>query len=331
MGERHLGNSWVSGLVLLALVGACGKGDGPVKPKGHEVAGEVVAVEGTALARWFTTTDANERDLEVGGVVFADDTIVTTAGSSITIRITHNQVLWTLGGDKRVALAESASWNASKASGEALLASGPTDETAVAGRHAERSAAGTSATASRAELAAHADEPTSATAMPPTAPPPPAPTETPPPPPAPGGSVGDGSGAGSGSGAGYGYGQGDGHPRKSPPRKTVARQITLSATPVVQGGLDKEVVQSRIKANQAQIRYCYEKALTDKVDLAGKVVVRFTITGQGAVGKVGIIESKVDDAALERCIVAKIKSWKFPAPKDGGEVTVTYPFLFQRE
>ena len=35
-------------------------------------------------------------------------------------------------------------------------------------------------------------------------------------------------------------------------------------------------------------------------------------------------------AEVERCIGAKIRTWKFPKPKGGGIVIVRYPFVFKR-
>lgn len=35
------------------------------------------------------------------------------------------------------------------------------------------------------------------------------------------------------------------------------------------------------------------------------------------------------NANVERCLASKIKRWVFPAPKGGGIVIVTYPFIFK--
>ena len=51
----------------------------------------------------------------------------------------------------------------------------------------------------------------------------------------------------------------------------------------IQGALDKELIRQVIQRNMGQIRYCYEKELQRKPDLAGKVVIRFKISGSGQV------------------------------------------------
>ena len=35
------------------------------------------------------------------------------------------------------------------------------------------------------------------------------------------------------------------------------------------------------------------------------------------------------DDDFAKCIVERAQSWRFPAPKGGGEVQFAYPFIFQ--
>lgn len=97
----------------------------------------------------------------------------------------------------------------------------------------------------------------------------------------------------------------------------------------VTGGLDRDVIAQYIKTQFGQILYCYERQLSANPDLYGKVAVKFTIAGTGKVETQTINETTLKDKSVEGCILNKIAQWKFPEPKGGTKVLVTYPFLFK--
>ncbi len=146
---------------LLAVV-ACGNDSKPAVPADDEPAGEVLQIEGKVTAEGNGDGDEAIRALAVGDKVYARDTIVTGDGASVTIRLFHNNAEWTLGADKRRELRQSAAWKAPKQENEDLLSSGEGSQTAAAGRHAEKEAAGTRATAA-VEVAAEPESEPEAT------------------------------------------------------------------------------------------------------------------------------------------------------------------------
>ncbi|AZZ37211.1 hypothetical protein CIK05_10575 [Bdellovibrio sp. qaytius] len=97
----------------------------------------------------------------------------------------------------------------------------------------------------------------------------------------------------------------------------------------VSGGLDREVIAQYIKSQLGQILYCYERQLSANPDLYGKVAVKFTIAGTGQVETQAINQTTLKSVPVEGCILSKIAKWKFPEPKGGTKVVVTYPFLFK--
>ena len=97
----------------------------------------------------------------------------------------------------------------------------------------------------------------------------------------------------------------------------------------VAGGLDRDVIAQYIKSQLGYILYCYERQLSAKPSLQGKVSVKFTIAGDGYVNTQRINDSTMGDSTVEGCMLSKIAKWKFPAPKGGTQVIVTYPFLFK--
>ncbi|ABF92113.1 FHA/TonB domain protein [Myxococcus xanthus DK 1622] len=108
--------------------------------------------------------------------------------------------------------------------------------------------------------------------------------------------------------------------------KSITKVIPGKTTVV--GGLDKDVIAKVIRRHQGEIKYCYESELNKDPSLAGKVAVSFVIDPAGAVSDASVSETTLNNAAAERCMLSRIRRWKFPEPKGGGVVSVTYPWLF---
>lgn len=134
------------------------------------------------------------------------------------------------------------------------------------------------------------------------------------------GSIGTiGHGAGSGSGSGYGSGAGGGQTKG----RVAAATATTSGS-----GLAQEVIARVVRGSLGQMTSCYEKAMTKSPTLQGKVAVKFTIDGKGAVLSAAPGDTNITDAEMVTCVVAAVKRMSFPAPDGGGVVVVTYPFVF---
>ena len=101
--------------------------------------------------------------------------------------------------------------------------------------------------------------------------------------------------------------------------------------PDVRGeGLPRDVVARVIARHQSEIRYCYERALQHTAGLGGKVAVVFTIDATGSVAQVDVAESGLGSPEVESCMTSRIGRWKFPEPKGGGVVSVSYPWVFHQ-
>ncbi len=96
-----------------------------------------------------------------------------------------------------------------------------------------------------------------------------------------------------------------------------------------QGGLDKALIAAVVQANLGQIKNCYEKRLVVDPNLAGKIVAQWVIDKDGLVPSTSLKSTTMNSAPVENCILGKIKTWKFPQPRGGGKVIVSYPFLFK--
>ncbi|MBI5526011.1 MAG: AgmX/PglI C-terminal domain-containing protein [Deltaproteobacteria bacterium] len=96
----------------------------------------------------------------------------------------------------------------------------------------------------------------------------------------------------------------------------------------VSGGLEKEVVGKVIRMHHQQAKYCYDRELTKNPNLFGKITVQFVIGSTGTVADARVSATEMNSEAVEDCLIRRVKTWFFPAPRGGGQVFVTYPFVF---
>ncbi|RJO63143.1 MAG: energy transducer TonB [Myxococcales bacterium] len=96
----------------------------------------------------------------------------------------------------------------------------------------------------------------------------------------------------------------------------------------VDGSLDADSIKSIVGRNLPSIKHCYEQQLRRNPKLAGKVTVEVTVAATGAVTRVEIVGSTLNDRTVEDCIASTIRRWRFSKP-EGGEVVFTYPFIFE--
>jgi len=101
--------------------------------------------------------------------------------------------------------------------------------------------------------------------------------------------------------------------------------------------LDPQYIQEAIREQLVPVAVeCYESALEDEPELAGQLLVEFTIVGAEEVG--GIVEdaliqddSTLDNAFVRECIRESVMAVSFEPPEAGGEIKVVYPINFEPE
>ncbi len=111
--------------------------------------------------------------------------------------------------------------------------------------------------------------------------------------------------------------------RRSPADEAAA---TTPRDAVVMGSLDKSAIRQVIQRNLGPIQNCFSRALQSNPNAGGRGTVTFTIRPDGSVSDV---DGRFSDAELGGCVAAQAGRWQFPAPKGGGVVRVTYPFVFK--
>ncbi|HVG60641.1 MAG TPA: AgmX/PglI C-terminal domain-containing protein, partial [Hyalangium sp.] len=95
--------------------------------------------------------------------------------------------------------------------------------------------------------------------------------------------------------------------------------------------VDKEDIRRAIQTVVPLIRQCFED-VAERHPGPQTVKLKFTIEGQGLTGyfKDGeVVDSSIQDPFALACFLDSLVDVRFPAPRGGGRVTITYPFHFQ--
>jgi TonB family protein len=89
----------------------------------------------------------------------------------------------------------------------------------------------------------------------------------------------------------------------------------------------REEIELIFDRNKGSIYALYSRALRERPELQGKMVLEFTIAPSGEVTMCRIVSSELNDPELEKKIVARVRLFRFEA-KDVESVTTTKPIDF---
>ena len=94
--------------------------------------------------------------------------------------------------------------------------------------------------------------------------------------------------------------------------------------------IDQDAVARVLQAHTAEVSACYETALLSHEGLKGTARLEWRIDGSGNVASARLLRGTLQDGgAVTSCIIAKLKTWRFPASR-GGQVIVSNNFVFQQ-
>lgn len=95
------------------------------------------------------------------------------------------------------------------------------------------------------------------------------------------------------------------------------------------GKLDGSSVTRVFKRRSRAFRACYESRLKVNPNISGKVVIKFTIGTAGRITNIRVASNSTGDSAVGKCIVGKVRGWRFDRPESGA-VTFTYPIVLSK-
>lgn len=104
-----------------------------------------------------------------------------------------------------------------------------------------------------------------------------------------------------------------------PPRRAalVAAPAPAPLPAASRGSLGSTAVGRFVRERNAQLQFCYEDARTADAALAGTIAVAVTLDDAGRVAASDIARRSWsgDGGAVERCVLATVRRWRFPAPE----------------
>jgi TonB family protein len=93
------------------------------------------------------------------------------------------------------------------------------------------------------------------------------------------------------------------------------------------GTVDQDSLQRTLRRKRADIERCYERALAGDPELAGRILIEFTIGSDGRVSSASLRENSVG-SAVGSCIEGRVRRWRFDPP-EGGNATVRVPYILE--
>lgn len=106
------------------------------------------------------------------------------------------------------------------------------------------------------------------------------------------------------------------------------KELTLKrvATDGGTSSIEKETFKAIIRRQQNEVKFCYERELQEKPNLAGTITVSWLVTELGRVTEAEVTEDTMKDAAVVRCILRRVQRWRFP--ESSQTTAISFPWVF---
>ena len=98
--------------------------------------------------------------------------------------------------------------------------------------------------------------------------------------------------------------------------------------PVVSGAIEPSAIKRVIHRSVGKFRFCYLRQLQQEPSLAGGVTVKFSVNSRGRVSLARAVSDTASpkELAVGRCFARILRRIRFPRPRGGASVSVSYPF-----
>ncbi|MFO0651190.1 MAG: AgmX/PglI C-terminal domain-containing protein [Polyangiales bacterium] len=95
------------------------------------------------------------------------------------------------------------------------------------------------------------------------------------------------------------------------------------------GELSPTEVRAVVVRHLGAVNRCHERGLAVAPHASGVVFVRFEIGADGRVIDASVASNTYPVEGVAECIATATRAWVFPPPREGGPVTVDYPFTLE--
>lgn len=124
-------------------------------------------------------------------------------------------------------------------------------------------------------------------------------------------------------------GAGSAHIERKGSIRLVLENAGISGNAAGSAARSQEEISRIITGHTAAVEYCYKKETKLNPNLAGYILVEFSIGSNGRVKNAQVIQSSLQSPVVESCITRRIKGWRFkPIGRDAGDVVVRQKYIF---
>lgn len=126
------------------------------------------------------------------------------------------------------------------------------------------------------------------------------------------------------------FGEGATLPSRAPPPPPITIPEAEPREDAAEGTVDKEDVRRAIQSVVPLIRQCFQD-VAERYPGSQSVTLKFTLEGQGLTGRFRdgeVVDTSIQDPFALACFLDSLVDVRFPPPRGGGRVTITYPFRF---
>ncbi|MCR9160771.1 MAG: AgmX/PglI C-terminal domain-containing protein [Nannocystaceae bacterium] len=118
-------------------------------------------------------------------------------------------------------------------------------------------------------------------------------------------------------------------PEPAPAQPATAENPAQADDEARSAPLDHASIDEAIRSRLVDLRACYDARVAKEPGLEGVVVATFVIDAQGAAKELTFTSESLDDAELNGCLAGILSTIEFPAPPEGEELAIKYPFDFR--
>ncbi len=108
--------------------------------------------------------------------------------------------------------------------------------------------------------------------------------------------------------------------------------VILLIVPTISLAVDREEIRAKLREHLKDVKACYDASLSLNPELNGKIVIDWKVDDTGTVTKISVNSPKttLKDTGVQSCVLEKLKAIVFPPAPKGGDVTISYPFIFSK-
>ena len=95
-----------------------------------------------------------------------------------------------------------------------------------------------------------------------------------------------------------------------------------------EGVADRDSIREIVGRRLPELQVCYEQAIDQMPGAEGKLTLDWDLVADGTVENLKVAKADKKIQGAVPCVLAKVKTWRFPRPPEGEVMAVTYPFCF---